>query len=111
MGGVVCHSSSSKSGCTSSYLGNSVLNAGAIVGIVIGSLASIGIIIFLLVLSYKLLKRKHNPSCQERFVNVHGFPLNINNNYPLEQRVSAYIPSDIPAYYPANTKHDYYENA
>jgi hypothetical protein len=111
--GVSCYSSSFNAGYNgcNSYPNNSVLNAGAIVGIVLGSLLAIAIIVFLLVFSYKLYKRNNSPLHQSHRPNVYSLPMNMNNDHQSARRSEMYIPSKPPIYSEAPIHNGLYENA
>lgn len=112
MGGISCHSSSSSAGyngCTS-YPNDSVLNAGAIVGIVIGSLIGLLIIIFLLVIIRKILRKNNSTPNQFHHSNVYSIPMNMNHHQQSARRSEMYIPSKSPIYSEASMNNGYYEN-
>jgi hypothetical protein len=111
MGGTSCYYSSSDidNGCTS-YPNDSVLSAGAIAGIVIGSLLGIAIIIFLLVLTYRLYKRNNSSSHQSHYPNVYSVPANMNDYQQSRRRSEMYIPSKPAMYSEAHMNNTFYDN-
>lgn len=112
MGGTACHYSSygSNNGCTS-YPGDSVLSAGAIVGIVIGSLIGIAIIILLLVLACRLSRRNSLPSHQSHIPEVYNVRMDRNSYHESMRRSDMYNPSKTPIYYEPKTNYDFHNNA
>ncbi len=111
MGGTSCDYSSfgiGYNGCTS-YPNNSVLTAGAIVGIVIGSLVGLVLIIFCLVVIYKLSKRSNSSPNQFRRSNVYSLPM--NNRQPSARRSEMYMPTKSPIYSETPIHNGYYDNA
>jgi hypothetical protein len=107
-----CHYSSfgSNNGCTS-YPSDSVLSAGAIAGIVIGSLLGIAVIIFLLVLTYKLLKRNSSSSHVPHYPNVYSVPSNRDTYRQSIRRSEMHTPSKPPMYFEPSMNNEFYENA
>ena len=103
MGGTSCHYSSSdpqSNGCTS--IGNDgILSAGAIAGLVIGSLLGIALLIFLGILIYRLSKGHPIPP-QRPPPHAYNVPRNTDHYYhhrqPME-RSDMHTPSKPPAYY------------
>jgi hypothetical protein len=101
MGGTSCRYSSFGTGysnCNSYYQNGSALTAGAIAGIVIGSLVGIVFIILILVFIYKLTRRNNSSSNQRRPMNVYGLPMNTNNHQESTQTSEMFTPSKPPAY-------------
>jgi hypothetical protein len=113
MGGTACHYSSFDSqynGCTSSP-SDSVLSAGAIVGIVIGSLVGIAVIIVLVVISCRLTRRNNPPSNQQHPMNVYRLPTNIDDHHQPPRRPEMYPPYKSPMYSDAPMYNNHYNNA
>jgi hypothetical protein len=89
-----------------------VLSAGAIAGIVIGSLVGIAFIIFLGVLIYKLARRHPSLPHLHYHPNVYNVPMNVDHHHHQSmRRPEMYTPSKPPTYFEAPMSSDYYQNA
>lgn len=114
MGGTSCRYYSSDpnySRCPPNNVNGTVLNVGAIIGIIIGSLVGIVIIVLGVVIIYKLLRsRKNNSSSNQRHMNVYGLPMNMNNRHQNLERSEMYTPSKFPTFYEGPTYVNHEEN-